>query len=266
MANSKQWQTINRLVVPFEKRYTKEFTRLLSRQIAPVMASIREFGVERTLNSIDNLIPIKPVAIEYQKLSVDTGSAFGKLTTRGIAGKKAEGDEFTDIWELAVAGMIGADVLAGASIASSPLGHRIVSVTETSRKRAIKLISNIVNEGMTEGLGRPEIARNINKQVPKAWRIESKFRSIRIAQTEVIAASNKSSFTAAQGSGLPMNKIWLAGGANIRDAHISADGEEVALNDMFIMTGEPMEEPGDIRGSSENVINCKCAMAYKQAI
>lgn len=43
-----------------------------------------------------------------------------------------------------------------------------------------------------------------------------------------------------------------------RDAHIDADGQEVAIDDDFTVGGERMGFPGDHRGSPGNVCNCLC--------
>jgi len=44
-----------------------------------------------------------------------------------------------------------------------------------------------------------------------------------------------------------------------RDDHLEADGQEVPLNDPFIVGGEMMEWPGDDTASAGNVCNCRCS-------
>jgi hypothetical protein len=39
---------------------------------------------------------------------------------------------------------------------------------------------------------------------------------------------------------------------------VAASGEEVNLNDSFIVDGEHLDYPGDQAGSAGNVINCHC--------
>jgi len=43
-----------------------------------------------------------------------------------------------------------------------------------------------------------------------------------------------------------------------RESHIAADGQEVALDDDFIIDGKPMAFPGDPKGGPENDCNCLC--------
>lgn len=44
-----------------------------------------------------------------------------------------------------------------------------------------------------------------------------------------------------------------------RDAHMAADGQEVGIDEDFIVGGERLAYPGDDRGSASNTIECKCA-------
>lgn len=57
-------------------------------------------------------------------------------------------------------------------------------------------------------------------------------------------------------------KVWLASFVNTRDAHIDADGQEVGIDENFIVDGEELEYPGDPSGSAENKINCQCFMHF----
>lgn len=247
MANSKQWQVINRLRVGSERRYTLLFRKILNRQIIPVMLSIDEFGVQTTIDKMEFLMSTIPVEKGYEKLYVDVGVSFARISTETVK----QADEWIQV------------TMARAVSANTAITSRITSIVETSRKQALRFIQDELQLGIDQGLGIPEISRNIKKNVPKEWTKMSTFRARRIAQTEVVSASNFGSMQGAQATGLPLNKVWLAGGANIRDMHLIADGESVPQGDKFLNTGEPMDFPGDPSGSAENVINCKCAVAFE---
>jgi len=87
----------------------------------------------------------------------------------------------------------------------------------------------------------------------------------RIAQTEstrIYAAGSLDSYeksTVAKGKGWSSN---MSG--NVRQPpesefnHAAANGEEVAPDKPFVMTGEELMYPGDPNGSAGNVINCHC--------
>jgi len=54
-------------------------------------------------------------------------------------------------------------------------------------------------------------------------------------------------------------KEWLATQDDkVRDAHAAADGQKVPIDESFDVGGEQLEYPGDVAGSPENVINCRC--------
>ena len=85
-----------------------------------------------------------------------------------------------------------------------------------------------------------------------------------IARTEVVGASNVGALEGAKSLGQPMQKIWIATRDNrTRDAHAAAEGLTVELSDRFDVGGELLDCPGDPSGSPENVINCRCAVAFR---
>jgi len=104
----------------------------------------------------------------------------------------------------------------------------------------------------------------------------STYRAARIARTETTMASNLGSLTGAIKTGEPMLKVWLSTrdsrtrrgrGRNNFDHYgtypAGPDGEKAELNKDFQKTGEPLEHPGDYKGSAGNVIHCRCTMFYE---
>jgi uncharacterized protein with gpF-like domain len=47
--------------------------------------------------------------------------------------------------------------------------------------------------------------------------------------------------------------------------HVEADGQERALDEPFLVSGELLDHPGDPSGSAGNVINCRCAVIIEAA-
>lgn len=89
-------------------------------------------------------------------------------------------------------------------------------------------------------------------------------RSEVIARTESVKAYNFGAYTAARGSGLKLSKSWIATRDDrTREAHIRADGQTVALEARFDVGGDRLEYPGDPSGRPENIIQCRCAVAYE---
>jgi hypothetical protein len=57
-----------------------------------------------------------------------------------------------------------------------------------------------------------------------------------------------------------ITKEWVSRGDNkVRAAHLSADGQVVAVNAPFIVMGERLQFPGDPAGSAANIVNCRCS-------
>lgn len=90
--------------------------------------------------------------------------------------------------------------------------------------------------------------------------------TIRIARTETTRIENSARNSVGEHGkelGFDMWKKWVATpDARTRDAHKSADGQEVPQDEPFIVDGEKMMYPGDISlgASAKNVINCRCTM------
>ena len=97
----------------------------------------------------------------------------------------------------------------------------------------------------------------------------TRIRARLIARTESTTASNQAATFAAQQNGAT-KKIWISAKDNRtrrrpRNAtdHLHADGQEVGINDYFIVSGELMMQPGDKKASAGNVCNCRCTVAFR---
>jgi len=121
----------------------------------------------------------------------------------------------------------------------------------------------VISDGMDNGDGTAEIASGISDVTElSSWRSEL------IARTETHAAANYAGIESVRNAqeklGVVMLKQWLPTlDDRTRPAHADMDGSDpIAMDEMFIVDGEEMDRPGDPGGSAENVINCRCALAY----
>lgn len=126
-------------------------------------------------------------------------------------------------------------------------------------------VRDAIEDGLGEGLGTEEIARRIRKVSA-----QTPFRAATIARTETHAAATYGSVEsvrlAERELGVRMTKEWLATRDDrTRPEHQAADGQRVGMDERFTVGGEPMDRPGDTAASAENVINCRCALAYTEA-
>jgi hypothetical protein len=123
-------------------------------------------------------------------------------------------------------------------------------------------ITRILSNGLDDGLSVPDIAAQIEQRLTASGSDYWPNRATTVARTEAIGASNAGAYAAALSDPTPgMNKTWIATlDGRTRPAHREADGQAVPVGDPFIVDGQPLDFPGDPRGSAGNVINCRCSL------
>jgi len=89
-------------------------------------------------------------------------------------------------------------------------------------------------------------------------------RAVRIARTEVHAASNTATQAAVESTGLTgLTREWIAmADERVRSSHRKAHGQVRGMDEAFDVNGEELQFPGDPKGSAGNVINCRCILIY----
>ncbi|OXE37561.1 MAG: hypothetical protein CGW95_01195 [Phenylobacterium zucineum] len=132
----------------------------------------------------------------------------------------------------------------------------VENITESTRR----FLQRVLNRGVEEGKSNKEIAKDIRAKMtgPAAAR-----RAFTIARTETHTATQKGSYETAAQSGLDMEKEWGATEDDrTRLSHSLADGQVVALDELFAVGGVFMAYPGDPTGPAKEVINCRCVALY----
>jgi len=134
--------------------------------------------------------------------------------------------------------------------------REVVMVNSTTRK----ILNSIIKRGIEDGLGDPEIAKNIRTLSP----ISNKVRANRIARTETHTAYSKATNETIRSTTTRIrNKVWVsAGDERVRIDHAVASGQSVGMDEFFFVGNEHLEFPGDSRGSAGNIINCRCIVNY----
>ena len=132
---------------------------------------------------------------------------------------------------------------------------KITQITETTSAD----IGVIIQSGIAQGLGE----REIGKMIRAVAITKSASRAATIARTETHAASQASAQLSAEATGLDMRRQWAAsGGDRTRETHAAADGQIVGMQEPFTVGGAELMYPGDPSGPAEEVINCRCAVAF----
>ena len=83
-----------------------------------------------------------------------------------------------------------------------------------------------------------------------------------ISRTEVAGSFNSGMIAAAKAAGFT-RKQWVSlSSENSRHSHVGLPVEVIAIDDSFNLDGKAISYPGDVDGSVEDVINCRCTIKF----
>lgn len=134
---------------------------------------------------------------------------------------------------------------------------RVSTISETTRKKAAR----VIEQGIQDGLGESELGPLIEDAIGGDVGAS---RARTIARTETHSASQDAQFEVAQESGLSFMKEWVAvSDDRTRDDHAEANGQQVAMHESFSVGDDELLYPGDPSGSPEEIINCRCVCVYE---
>ena len=138
---------------------------------------------------------------------------------------------------------------------------KVVAITETTRRQ----IRRAIVQGENEGLRVEPIARLITERTGGSI---GRARAATISRTETHAAASYATHTATKELNLPaQRKRWVSvSDGRTRDHHRAANGQEVGIDDKFIIRFRgaeiEMNYPHDGSGGAANNINCRCLAIY----
>lgn len=149
--------------------------------------------------------------------------------------------------------------------------ERVRSVTETVSKRITRLIEVSFERGLNVEEMRDYLFKKINE--PSF----TKYDALRIARTETTTAANHAAAVSGESAGIVLEKVWISTkDSRTRDplrnhskwSHVRQDGKAVGQFDKFIMRSSDgrtneMNYPGDPEGSVDNIVMCRCTVAYR---
>jgi HK97 family phage portal protein len=127
-----------------------------------------------------------------------------------------------------------------------------------------------IRQQLLEGIRNGESIVEIRDRIRLSFTQAENVRARRIAQTEVIGASNGAAHQAYNQAGVE-KKEWISSrDEKVRDTHVQAEldtaedfgGDPIPQNEPFALSdGDYLMYPGDSHGKAGNVINCRCTMA-----
>lgn len=150
----------------------------------------------------------------------------------------------------------------------------ITHIEGTSIKMARKKIRGILGEGLAEGATADEVA----KQIQEEFDTVSTSRAQTIAKTEIGIASTQGSLEAAKALDIPdLKKVWISvqddrtrdGESKYEADHLEMNEQAVGLNEKFsvdVNSDSPtqMDGPSDPSAPANQIINCRCTLAYER--
>ncbi len=128
--------------------------------------------------------------------------------------------------------------------------EKVEGVPETLRSR----LDTVIRDGLASGLTRAELAAAVREAAPELARAQAEA----IAETTGTGAFEAGQLDAFREADADA-KRWLSQRDKVvREAHDAADGQEVGLDEPFVVGGEELMHPGDPDGSVGNVARCRC--------
>jgi hypothetical protein len=203
------------------------------------------------------IITSAPVERVMTRLYSDVGSYFAAQAFRGlklqVPGLRVK-EDMENYWREEME-----------SYARTVAGSKITSITEASREAAVTIIRRYLETSTDEGWGAEETARAIRSGLMKEGIELNGWRSLRIARTEVMTASNLGAMKGAESSDLPLVKYWISTyDDRTRDTHRVVEQQNPKeMNELFTVGIYQMNQPGDESGGPEEVINCRCTVAFE---
>lgn len=138
-------------------------------------------------------------------------------------------------------------------------GVRRAALGGLSPSEAMKVVdqalpSTVRGPRLTEGIG-ASAERIVRTQVSRAFNIATNRRAKDLA-AELAKLRGGAGGDAKRAL---VRKQWVATiDARTRPDHLAAHGQEVGIDEPFIVGGEQLDHPGDPAGSAAEVINCRC--------
>lgn len=234
------WKAFISRTTPQENKFKSELKKLFTRQEKEFLESIKSYKIREKIFDWDKWVEI------FKKMAIPLYLAFAQQSV----------DATMELY--------------GFSIAFDLHNPRAQALLAEKAFKFAKEVNDTTKEALrkelNEALANGESLRQVSERVAKVFEEARTYRTDRIARTEVIGVNNWASFETAKENGIK-TKVWLtAHDERTRPWHGEADGQKVGILEPFIVNGEPLDFPGDSKGSPENIINCRCVITYETEV
>jgi len=242
------WDEINKKRLPYIRMGDRLFKGMYNEIKKQLKIVIQDWNTPEQITeavrkfSFDSDI----VKSAYLRFHVRTGIHFARDMQKGASKRLELKDNTEDVWLSIMKDYVEVNTAT-----------KISQVISTSYKDIENVARKAVDVGIENGWGMDKIARKIVKDQGSI----DKWKAMRIARTEVVAASNKGVLIGADELVGNKKKVWISSfRPTARPDHLDMDGERVNYHDDFVTPkGNRMEFPGDPAcGDASDIINCTC--------
>jgi hypothetical protein len=244
------WQRTNRM----RRKYITLSERLLNVVFRSVrseyISNLNETGTFETAFALMSSQKVESEILSaYEKIYRVTGIAFANDVLKTFQSQVKKETVYETAWSMYFTNYV-----------RNKTGERIGIVTRTLFSDVERITRAITQQGAADGWGPQKTERVLRKTLATS----DKFRTMRIARTEVMSASNEGMLRGAMDSPIRLKKKWQVNlDSDTRDDHAAmADEDPIDLNKPFLVGGEELQRPGDPSGGAENVINCRCSCTF----
>jgi hypothetical protein len=238
------WRRVQRRRNAWEQKFAVLFRNILNNQYKELADRITADNVRS--NSLLNVIQIEPVEKVITDLYKVVGADFAQRGTKAL---KDDSDWY---------GIM-------TNYVKRRLWKRIEAINKTTIENAGRIINRNLEESIEEGLGAEATATKVRKGLLSEGIELNQWRSLRIARTEIMSASNIGTLEGAKASGEDLEKYWIATyDERTRDTHRTVEEQNPkAFDEGFRVGAYLMECPGDPDAGPEETINCRCTIVFK---
>lgn len=248
------------LRLTLEKKFYPKLRKGLKTLLLDFIEYLKTGGAvsERLMNVIVTGDKLRDLVNE---MYITSGMSFAKVYYKELAQLK---EDLTPTWE---SEMI--------RYANEMAGIKVVTITATQRIMFLNLFQALTNEAFEQGYGVEKTATYLRRELLRQGVEYQKWMARRIAQTEILGASNRAQSIVANRINdiVKLQKVWSTGGMSKTERHTLIPelntGEAIPLDQPFRFVNQngnvvEMMEPGDtsLGAGPEDVVNCKCIVKH----
>jgi SPP1 gp7 family putative phage head morphogenesis protein len=233
----KEYQEVNRIRSGFERSLAFRFIRLFSEIGERTATAFEANGTQGADIVLNRIRPdVESTLISFYREVIQT------FTERAVRQRslKATARGFEEIY---------------ADFVNKVGANHISDIDDTTRKQVRKVILD------NQGAGTQVIGKAIRERMSPQF---TRRRATMIARTETHSAASYATHEQYKAFDAPdMVKQWVANNdERTRPAHFAVSGQQVGMDEAFIVGGKRMQFPGDPAGGASEVINCRCQVIY----